>query len=379
MRRRDFIRGTGIAAASLALTRPSMGANAPVAGNEIVLGQSATVTGPLGRQIVTLNSGIQLALDEANRLGGVHKRQVRLVTLDDGLEPRRAVANYKALLTDHKASALFACVGTATVAAGAELLRESGAPMFGGYAVTDFVRERTSGPCYYVRAGFGREIEVIAQQLATIGTRRIALVHLANPGVEELKELFRARLAAQKLEAGVMVGIANDGANADEVAGKLAEFAPQAIILFIGSPLCAALMERLLKTKLRPTYYGASIVAGDQVAKMLKGQAKGLVVTQVVSNPWHTHDTTAREFRRLSEAAGALVSYSAYEGYITTRLMLEALKRAGPEAAGPKLHAAIRALKTSLAGMDFDFSGASNTGSRFAELVQVAADGRFVR
>src|SRR5262245_47503185 len=64
---------------------------APATPGDIVLGQSAVISGPLGVPIKALNAGAQLAFDAAHAAGGIHGRRVRLVTLDDELAPPKAV------------------------------------------------------------------------------------------------------------------------------------------------------------------------------------------------------------------------------------------------------------------------------------------------
>jgi hypothetical protein len=59
--------------------------------------------------------------------------------------------------------------------------------------------------------------------------------------------------------------------------------------------------------------------------------------------------------------------------------MLDALKRCGKDLTRPRLHAALRATKLRIAGMEVDFTTGQHTGSRFVELVQVTKEGRFVR
>ena len=69
---------------------------------ELLLGQSAVLSGPLGKTITALNQGMQLALDQANATGGVHGQSLKLVSLDDELKPEKAIAHYKALAGDHR-------------------------------------------------------------------------------------------------------------------------------------------------------------------------------------------------------------------------------------------------------------------------------------
>jgi branched-chain amino acid transport system substrate-binding protein len=344
---------------------------------ELLLGQSAVLSGPLGKAISALNQGMQLAFDQANASGGVNGQTIRLVSLDDELKPDKAVANYKALI-DQRISAFVGCVGSGTTAAAAAVLRESGLPSFGGYAVGDGAREKVRGAAYFVRATYGREAEVLVQHLLTLGINRIAVAHLANPGGEEVLKSFTSLLAAKQVKLRGAGAVANDGANASEVGRTLAALDAQAIIMFLNVPLAAALMDAVLETGHRPTFYGMSIVAGDGVAGIIGPKAHGLVVAQAVPYPWSEVDTTALDYRRLCTARKTAPNYIGFEGYLNATLFVGILRRAG-DLSPARVHAAVRATRARLSGMNVDFSDAELSGTRFVELVQVTEAGRFVR
>ena len=59
-------------------------------------------------------------------------------------------------------------------------------------------------------------------------------------------------------------------------------------------------------------------------------------------------------------------------------MLLEALRRCGREPTRAGLHAVMRGFKGRIGGLDLDFSDDA-TGSRFVELVQVNAQGKFLR
>jgi len=356
------------------------GAQAPVRAQsrELLLGQSAVLSGPLGKAITGLNQGIQLALDQANAAGGVNGQTLRLISLDDELKPDKAIANYKSLVAQHRVSAFFGCVGSGTSAAAAGVLRESGLPSFGGYAVGDGAREKTKGAAYFLRASYGREAEVLVQHLLTLGIDRIAVAHLANPGGDEVLQSITRLLDAKQVKLRGAGAVANDGANAGAIARTLAALDTQAIIMFLNVPLAAALMDAVLQTGHRPSFYGMSIVAGDGVAAIIGPKSRGLIVAQAVPYPWSEVDLTTQDYRRLCAAHQATPNYIGFEGYLNAVLFVNILRRAGDLSAA-RIHAAVRATRMRLAGMNIDFGDGDLSGSKFVELVQVAESGRFVR
>jgi len=352
---------------------------APAAAGEIVLGQSAVVSGPLGVPIRALNAGAQLVFDGVNAAGGLDGRKLRLVTLDDELAPPKAVANYKKLLEEMQVLALFNCVGSGTTAAAAKVLQDSGAPSLGGYAVADSARQKTAGAGFFVRASTGREAEVLVRQLTTIGIEKIAVAHLDNPGGQEALTLVTQALQGHKLQPVASGGAKGDASNIAEVARKIAAAQPQAVIMYLGGMLPAELMRAVRSAGSSPMFYGMSIVSGEVVAKALGDASRGLAIAQVMPFPWSQVDNDVAQYQKAIAAAKQEPSYYSLEGWINAQVMIEAIRRTGRDLTRSRLFAALRTMRMRVAGLELDFSGDGIAASRFVELVQVRHDGRFVR
>ncbi|MCY1215016.1 Leucine-specific-binding protein precursor [compost metagenome] len=383
MHRRRFLAASAAATAGLGplLSLPStaLAAENGVSDGEIVLGHTGILSGPLGVPIKVVMAGAGLAFDAVNAQGGLAGRKLKLVSLDDELKPEKAVANYEKLLAEHRAFAFFGCVGSGTTAAAAKVLGQSGAPMVGGYAVSDSAREKVAGSGYFVRATFAREAQALVQHLSTIGVSRIAVAYLDNPGGAEVARLVEAALDTLKLKPVAAVPVKGDGTT-NEAAGKaLADSQAQAVLMYLGGGIGGEVMKSAWAAGGRQMFYGMSIVPGDVTAKLVGDKTSGLAISQIVPYPWSEVDATAREFRQLAERAKVDIGYLSYEGYVNALVMIEALRRTGRDLTRAKLHATLKAMKLRIGNMEIDFTGASNTGSRFIEMVRVTKEGRFLR
>ena len=65
----------------------------------VTLGQSAALTGPSATLGVPFTQGAKLCFDRLNIVGGINRRKLELVTIDDAGNPGQAVRNTKTLLT----------------------------------------------------------------------------------------------------------------------------------------------------------------------------------------------------------------------------------------------------------------------------------------
>lgn len=348
---------------------------------EVVLGNSAILSGPLGRAVQGFLAGAKLHFDAVSSQGGVNGRRIKLVSLDDELKPDQAVANCKTLLAKERAFAFFGNVGSGTIAASTAVLRESGAPLIGNFAVSDSVRDAAAGAAYFVRATYGREAEKLVEHLGTIGIQRIAVATLANPGGEEVLTLVRQAVRAGKLADDVVASAAmrSDGSNIVDMGRTLAAAQPQAVIVFVSGPPVAELMKTVWAAGALPSFYGMSVVDGLLAARLLGDAFKSLAISQVVPWPWSVSDPEASTYRRLCEAAGAAPTHVGFEGYLNARVAVEGLRRAGRDLRRSRLHAVMQQMTLRLGALDIDYTGARHTGSRFVDLVLATRGGRYVR
>jgi ABC-type branched-subunit amino acid transport system substrate-binding protein len=350
-----------------------------VSDNEILLGQSAVLSGPLSPGAIAAQQGAKLLFDEVNAQGGVAERRLRLLAMDDGLDPAKAVGNYRALVQQHGVLACFLGVGAGSTLAAAPVLREAGVSLVGATAVVDSVREKTAGVAYYTRASQMRECEGLVQHLETLGIQQIAIATLATPGGQEVASQLTTVMERFKLRPKGVVEVAPDGSNAADAGRQLAAQQPQAAILFLTGAPAAALIQSVRAAGSEPAFYGMSILSGEVTMRLLNGRSRGLAIAQVTPYPWDGASTDAVQYRRLADKASVPIGYHSYEGYLAARVMVEALGRLGRDLTRTKLQASLRNLRLRVAGVDIDFGSGRHTGSRFVELVHVRPDGSFVR
>lgn len=348
------------------------------AASDLVLGQSAPLTGPLSPPVLAFNAGAQLAFDTLNARGGVAGRRLRWITADDRGDPALARAICDKLITEQNATALFGCAGSMSLAAIEPLLRQHGIPALGGLWVADSVRAQCQGAAYFVRASYTQEAAALALHLATVGLQRIGVVHLATPFGQEGLKLIADALAAQGLALAGTAAVTPDGATAQEAARKLLALAPQAIVMFINGSQAATVMATAADLRRHPAFYGLSIVSDEDAIRRIGAQARGLAISQVVPYPWSESDRQIADYRALATAAKVPVGYASLEGWLNAQVLIEALQRCRGDFTRSRLHATLKVLQWYVAGMTVNFSRQELSGSRFVELVQLTETGRYL-
>jgi branched-chain amino acid transport system substrate-binding protein len=127
--RRGVLIATTIAISLLATTLAR--AEDGVTADTVVFGQAAVLQGPAAALGTGMRAGIQAAFEEANRQGGIQGRKLKLISIDDGYEPDKAIAATKKLIEEDKVFALIGPVGTPTSAATQPIATAAKVPFIG--------------------------------------------------------------------------------------------------------------------------------------------------------------------------------------------------------------------------------------------------------
>ncbi len=88
-----------------------------VTDTEIIIGSIQDVSGPVASVGAPMREGLTLAAEDINAAGGVNGRKIRLLIEDSGYDPKKGVLAAQKLVTQDKAFALIATLGSAVTQA----------------------------------------------------------------------------------------------------------------------------------------------------------------------------------------------------------------------------------------------------------------------
>lgn len=345
----------------------------------LVIGQVAPLTGLEAIQGRAYSAGLQLALDSANKAGGVAGHTFSLVRHDDSSRPEDTVAQTQKLLAEAKPIALAGYFGnrnlTELIKTG--LLDKEKIPLV-GYRSTEL---RGDVPYLYsVRAGLRDEVSRIAEHLVTVGVTRLGVFHEEGPGTAQLlamlDEVVKRTGATITVRATYPAGTAR-------VAGAIEAFIkaqPQAIIILATGSAAAGFIEQYRLGGGAAQLFAQSGADIEQLAQRLgEDTMKGIAIAQVTPSPYKISGRLAKEFSDLTAKATNLevpVSYAMMEGYIVGKVIVEATRRMGKQASREGFVAALDALDYDMGGYRVAFKPGMRSGSRFVELSIVTGSGK---
>jgi branched-chain amino acid transport system substrate-binding protein len=375
---------SGILALSLTLlpTIPAIAADPGVFADRIVLGQAAPFDGPAKALGTGMREGLLAAFDEVNAAGGIHGRRVELLTVDDGYEPERSVSATRQLIERDGVFAIIGPVGTPTSKAAQPLAEASGVPFIGPFTGAGFLRDPALKTVINVRASYDEETEAWIKHLTEdTGARKIAILYQDDSfGQAGLAGVEKA-LAKRGMKLAAKGSYPRNTTAIKTALLDIRKATPDAVVMVGAYAPCAEFIRMARKLKLDATFVNISFVGSDALARELGADGAGVVVSQVVPVPDDTSIPIVASYRAALARGNpnAKPGFVSLEGYVTGRLMVEALKAMPGEPSRAAL------LETVLKGGDFDVGGlrllygpGDNQGSDKVFMTVIQPDGSFI-
>ena len=306
----------------------------------ITLGMSTALSGPAQSLGSGMKAGMEAYFTRVNREGGLHGRELILITMDDGYVPQAAAQNMVALIDQEKVLAVLGNVGTPTAKVTVPIATEKKTLLFGAFTGAGLLRP--DPPNRYAinyRASYLQETAAMVRGLLAQGILPYQIAIFSQDdsygdagyagvmrGLKEAGYVHGYRLAHGRYER-----------NTQDVGKGLLEILeapiePRAVIMIGAYAACAKFIRVARRSLPNTVYLNVSFVGSTALKKALGRDSEGVLVTQVV--PHFAGDLTlTKEYRRdLQEfAPGAEPGFVSLEGYIVARIFVEGLRRAGPE------------------------------------------------
>ncbi len=348
---------------------------------QIVIGQTAGITGPVAGAVKETTDGAKLYIDAVNSRGGVNGQQVQLVSLDDKFDPKLAADNARKLIVDSNVVALFLMRGTPHVEAVMPLLAQYKVPLVAPSTGAMVLHQPVNPFIFNVRATYQREAEHVVKHLGTIGLTRIAVVRVDDSfGADAVVGVNRG-FASLQLKPVVDQKYNRAQPDFSSIAPELMRTDAQAVI-FIGSGQAIADgMHAVRAAGSKAQLVTLSNNASGSFVKLLGADAHGAVVSQVFPDERTLKVAVGREASDLARAKGLSgITPAMMEGFSAAKVMVEGLRRAGANPTRERLVAALNSMHPyDLGGMRIDFSPTDHSGLDFVDLSIIGADGGFKR
>ena len=351
--------------AAVAPTAPLPAARANAGGTvggitdrEIRFGMAAPFSGSAKELGHEMKIGVEVAFGLANEAGGIYGRQLTLVAADDGYEPARTADAVRELRDKDNVFGMIGNVGTPTAMVSLPYALEHRMLFFGAFTGASLLRR--DPPDRYVfnyRASYAEETDAVVRYLMNV--RRVPPEQIAvfaqqdaygDAGFAGVAKAIRA----MRLDDATLLRLnyRRNTVDVDDAVAQLRAHRPpiKAIIMVATYRAAAKFIEKTRDLYPAMIYTNVSFVGSTALAEelMLLGPryASGVIVTQVVP----AVDSYATAILKYKSALakffpGEAPGYVSLEGFVAAQVLVEALKRAGPQLDTEKLVDALEGLR----------------------------------
>jgi len=349
---------------------------------DIVLTQILPLTGAIAPNAQGVMIGTKAYIDGVNAAGGVNGNRIVLDTQDDQYKPDETLRLARKSIAEVRPLALINLMG----ATGVEVVMKSGeleknkVPLIGARSGSQTLRDPVNSFVFHTYAGYWDEVDRIVEVFASTGTTRFALVYqddlFGRDGLAGMQAALKKRGLELIAAAAFPRGTTDIGAAGE----KVMQANPQAVILYTVSAPVAEFLKRFREKMPGVHLAGISPIDAATLVKLSGTKlARGFVIAQNMPSPSKSSIAFVREHRSLLAKyapAGTQPNYYTLGGHATAKVIVEALKHAGPKPTREKFMAALESIR------DFDIGGVLYTygygvrvGVRFVDLLIIDARG----
>ena len=322
-------------------------------------GHECRVFGAVARAGRDVQHGIQTSFELVNEGGGINGRRIRLVTLDDGYEPERALANMHELFEKYRVLATVGNIGTPTAQKVLPYVFEQNRLFFGAFSGAKLLRRQPPDRLVFnYRASYDEETAALVKYLLDV--RKLPVDGMAvfaqqdsygDAGYEGFARMLRQRRLDP--DKALRVGYARNSLDVAAAADRvLAQPGIRAVVMVSLYQPAARFIQRVKATRPDIVFCNISTVGSEELVEGLRELSGGtalagdVVVTQVVP-PVDSNSVAVTRYRELLKKyfPAERPSSASLEGFVVANLLVEGLRRAGPALTTDGLVAALESIK----------------------------------
>lgn len=353
--------------------------------SELVISQVAPLSGVLastGKQMVL---GGEIYFKHINDSGGIHGKKIKVLVADDGYKVDETVRLTREALAKPEVLALYGFAGTANIGKllSDNVLRDGGAVLVSPYTGGEPLRTPFNPWIFHVRAGYGDETEHMVQQLVTLGMNRVAVMYQDDGFGKAGLEGVEKALTKRQLKLSVAAPYERNTDKVEEAVKEVLASDAQAVIMISVNRPTAAFIKRYREAGGGAQLFNISVVDPAEIVKLAGLEnAHGLGISQVAPYPYLPKLPVVREYQSLLQkyAPGEQINYTSFELFLGAKVLVEGLRRAGPNPTRAQLIKAMEGMNNfDLGGTSVRYAPDNRVGSRYVEVTVIGSSGKLLK
>jgi ABC-type branched-subunit amino acid transport system substrate-binding protein len=245
----------------------------------------------------------------------------------------------------------------------------------------EILRDPFNRYVFHVRASYYDETEKIVEQVVSTGGRRISVFYQADSYGEAGRKGTELAMTRRGMKIHSSGTVERNTVKVEQAVKAISASEPDAIVMVSAYTSCAEFIRQMRKAGSGATFYNVSFVGSKALADALGAEGSGVAISQVVPFPWGSGLPVVKEYQQLAKKATFTdYNFSAMEGFLTAKVMVEALKRTGKNPTREGLIDALERMQdVDFGGFYVSYSPKNHAGSKFVDLTIIGRGGKFLR
>ena len=345
----------------------------------ILIGQSGPLSGANKEFGEDIRNGALAYFNAVNAAGGINKRKLELITVDDANDAKRSGENGRALIEGKGVLAVFGYASATLSIPALPHVEKHRVPFVAPFTGAEPMR-KFHPYVYNMRASYADELEKIVDFYASTGMKRFSILHYDDAVGKENLGAVEVALTKRGLKPVSVSSVKRNQLELGDAVSGMVKSNPDVVIATTLYRTTADFVKQAKKAGSGAQFASTSFVGASALATELGPLGTGVVVAQVVPPYARTSIPIVKEYQAAIEKQLGKkdFSFTSLESYIAAKVLVEGIRRAGANPTRESLLKALDSIRNfDVGGYVVDFSPSNHNGSKFVELTAISKAGRF--
>jgi branched-chain amino acid transport system substrate-binding protein len=375
-----YMRLTGVCLLAAALLPAAFAQTGGVYPDRIVIHHIGPLSGVLAVSNKESLDGADLYFSQVNARGGVAGRRVVMERLDDKQDAKLTAEIFKAEIAAKKILTMFMPRTTPSIQAAIPIAEESDIPMIAPQTGGAAIAEPPKREVFAIRATYQSEAEEAIELQHSMGVRRFGLLVAGDAFGKDTMEGVNRQTAKLNIKPVAQESIDNRNPDVKQAVATMLAAKPDVVMMIVSSKAASDFVKGYKAGGGFSTFVTLSNTSNNDYVKGLGEHSRGAVVMQVIPSPFSPTTQIARDYVAAAAKEQKPISYAGLQGFISAKVLVEALRKAGRSPTPDSLIQAMEGLGTfDTGGFIVKFGPKLRAGSSFVEASMISRDGRFMR